>query len=509
MLFLPRYLKNMFKHVLFFYLLFFTFSSISAAPVVFQMNEQCLKAQKLIYELKFDEATKILESEALLHPDNIALPWMSESVLFLKLFISEDQVQYKNNSKLWATLISKVQKLDFNNAWYRHILSDMYIHRGLVRLRFGENVSAGSDIQSAYKFLKENRKMFPSFLADNKNYGLLACAFSSVPSKYQWLAKLIGFQGDMNTGIAEMEAYLKSDQNYKEHVYLKLETAYIYAMVQHQLNKNTPAAWKTIEPYTRNYKHNLLENYMRATIAGYHGMNDEMIAILKDKPAYHNAYPFYYMDFMLGMAKMRRMDADADVYLRVFTVKYKGKNYIKSAYRNLSWICQVRNEQNDALTYYSLCLKNGALQMEEDKQAEREATEKLVWPADLIKARLLFDGKYYEQSMKLLKGIKDNELGHIRFKLELQYRKARILHEQGRLTEAETLYREVMETGRKQPYYYAAYSALQVAIIFEEQKKTTLARAYFNKAKNDFPDNKEYANSIEQKAKAGLKRIGK
>lgn len=499
----------MFRHVLFFYLLFSVFNSVSAGAVVFQMNEQCLKAQKLIYELKFDEASKILESETLLHPDNIALPWMGESILFLKIFISEDQVQYKSNGKSWAALISKVQKSDFNNAWYRHILSDMYIHRGLIRLRFGDNISAGSDIQSAYKYLKENRKMFPSFLADNKNYGLLSCAFSSVPAKYQWLAKLIGFQGDMNTGLAEMEAYLKSDQNYKEHICLKLETAYIYAMVQHQLNKNTPAAWNAIEPYTRNYRHNLLENYMRATIAGYHGMNDEMIAILKEKPAYHNAYPFYYMDFMLGLAKMRRMDPDADVYFRIFTVKYKGKNYIKSAYRNLSWISQVKNDQNAAQTYYSLCLKNGALQMEEDKQAEREASEKLAWPPDLIKARLLFDGKYYEQAMKLLKSIKESSLGHIRFTLELHYRKARILHEQGRFAEAETLYLEVMEKGQKQPYYYAAYAALQLAIIYEEQKKTTLARLYFNKAKNDFPDNKEYANSIEQKAKAGLKRIGK
>ena len=499
----------MFKHVLFFYLLFQAVNTAFAANAVFQMNEQCLKAQKLIYELKFDEATKILESETLLHPDNIALPWMEESILFLKIFISEDQVLYKNNGKSWAALISKVQKSDFNNAWYRHILSDMHIHRGLIRLRFGENISAGSDIQSAYKYLKENRKMFPSFLADNKNYGLLSCAFSSVPSKYQWLAKLIGFQGDMNTGLAEMEAYLKSDQNYKEHICLKLETAYIYAMVQHQLNKNTPAAWSAIEPYTRNYRHNLLENYMRATIAGYHGMNDEMIAILKEKPAYHHAYPFYYMDFMLGLAKMRRMDPDADVYFRIFTVKYKGKNYIKSAYRNLSWISQVKNEQSAAQTYYSLCLKHGALQMEEDKQAEREAAEKLAWPPDLIKARLLFDGKYYEQALKLLKGIKESSLGHIRFTLELGYRKARIQHEQRHLAEAEALYLDVMEKGRKQPYYYAAYAALQVAIIYEEQKKTALARQYFNKAKNDFPDNKEYANSIEQKAKAGLKRIGK
>ncbi len=497
-------------HVLFFYVMFFLcINEAAAGKTVFVMNEHCLKAQKLIYELKFDEATPILESEAESNPDNIALPWMTESIIFLKLFISEDADLYKSSEKSWDELIRKVQKCEFNNAWYRHILSDMFIHRGLIRLKFNENFSAGSDIQGAYKYLKENRKMFPSFLADNKNYGLLSCAFSSVPSKYQWLAKLIGFQGDMKTGLEEIETYLKSDQTYKEHVCLRLEAAFIYSMIQHHLNKNSQSAWNTIEPYTRHYKTGLLENYMRATVAGYNGMNDEMIEILKAKPPHHHSYPFYYMDFMLGLAKMRRLDNDADNYFRIFTVKYKGKNYLKSAYRNLSWLCQIKNDEAGAKTYYSLCRKHGSAIIEEDKQAEREATENLSWPSDLMKARLLFDGKYYERSMKILKTIKEINLTHIRFKLELSYRKARILHETDEADQAVILYKDVMEKGKKYSYYYAAYSALQLAYIYEKKGEKDNARTYFTKAKNDFPSNKEYANSIEQKAKAGLKRLGK
>ena len=176
--------KNMCIHVLFFYIMFFNNNNFAFAATVFNVNEQCLKAQKLIFELKFDEAEKILISEAQLNKENIAVPWLNESILFLKLFISEDPELYQKSIKTWSTLISQTQKYKFNNAWHRHILSDMYIHRALIRLKFNENFSAGSDIQTAFKYLKENKKMFPYFLADNKNYGLICCAFSTVPSKY-------------------------------------------------------------------------------------------------------------------------------------------------------------------------------------------------------------------------------------------------------------------------------------------------------------------------------------
>jgi hypothetical protein len=499
----------MFKHVLFFYVLFFFSSNLVFSATVFNVNEKCLKAQKLVFELKFDEAEKILISEGQLNKENIAVPWLSESIVFLKLFISEDADLYEKSNKTWTNLIAQTQKQSFNNAWYRHILSDMYIHRALIRLKFNENLSAGSDIQTAFKYLKENKKMFPSFLADNKNYGLLCCAFSSVPSKYQWLAKIIGFQGDMQTGLKEIELYLKSDQTYKEHACLRLEAAFIYGMIQHQLNKNSAIAWTTIEPFTRNYKGHLLENYMRATIAGYNGLNDEMIEVLKSKPPYSSNYPFYYLDYLLGLAKMRRLDSDAEVYFKIFTVKYKGKNYLKSAYRNMSWLCQMKNDDKGAKTYYSLAAKKGVSVLEEDKQAEREALENILWPDDMIKARLLFDGKYYDAALKILKTIDEKKLSHIRFKLELVYRKARIQHEKGNLEEAIVLYKYTIEQGAKQVYYYAAYSALQMGFIYEKQNKLELAKIYFEKAKNDFSSNKEYANSIEQKAKAGLKRLGK
>src|SRR5690606_8299888 len=135
--------------------------------------------------------------------------------------------------------IQSVEKSKVNSAWYRLVLSDMYIHRALTKLKFGENLSAGSDVKTAFKLLKENKTQYPYFLTDNMNFGFLKCLFSSVPKKYQWLVKIAGCQGDMDEGLKEMKAYMHSGLSTNEHVYLQLETGFMYAMIQHHLNKNT------------------------------------------------------------------------------------------------------------------------------------------------------------------------------------------------------------------------------------------------------------------------------
>ncbi|MEZ4804444.1 MAG: hypothetical protein R2852_02875 [Bacteroidia bacterium] len=471
------------------------------------MNENCVKIQNLFLELRFDEAEVLLNAEQSRDAENIAHAWLEESILFYKLFISEDKSLFESSNKTWKDLIQKTEKTKFNNAWYRYILSDMYLHRALIQFKFNQHLNAGGNIQNAHKLLKDNNKKFPYFLPDNINHGFLQCMFSSVPTKYQWLTKLIGFQGDLDEGLKEIEAYMNSDLSYGEHGFIQKEAAFVYALIQHHLNQNTEKAWSTIEKQTQAYKTHILENYMRASIASYNGMNDEVVEILKLKPKHNKAYPFLYMDYMLGVAKMRRLDSDADVYFKIFTVKYEGGNYLKAAYRNLAWMSIIKGNEIEAKVYYDLCLKSGIAEIEDDKQAFKEAQEKLIWPRDLLKARLLFDGEYYKKALQALNKVKYGDLNTMRYKLELNYRKARIYHESGEADKAIPFYMQTCENGKTQSYYYSAYSALQLGLIYENKKDYTNAAKYYKLAKSGYPNNTEYVSSIEQKAKAGLKRI--
>ncbi|MES2616261.1 MAG: hypothetical protein V4613_00170 [Bacteroidota bacterium] len=495
------------KNVIIGVLFFMHFLKIQASPY-FKMNDNCLKAQTAIYELRISDASKILTAEQIANPENTAVIWLQEYALFITLFISENETDYNNRTKEWESYINQLEKRSFNDPWYRFILSDMYLHRGAVKLKMNALFSAGSDIKTANHLLKENHKLYPAFLPDNKNKGLIQVLSSSIPKSYAWLGSWMGFESNLNEGIQQIELYLKSPLNTGEHKWLKIETGFIYALLQHHYLKKTDAAWKTIEQYTADYNTNVLINYMRATIASYAGKNDLLIDILSQRPHVKESLPFYYMDYMLGVAKLKKQEKDADYYLKIYTVKFKGKNYIKSAYRYLAWYNIINGDINTANTYYSLCTKNGKNFQEEDKQAEKEALDPLRWAAPLLKCRLLFDGHYYKESLELLNTINEEGLGHLKFKLELNYRKARVYQETGNYVMALLQFSKTINLGKSETYYYAAYSSLQTGEIYELLNNKEQAKYYFEKAKNDFPNNQEYRNSIEQKAKSGLHRLG-
>lgn len=49
------------------------------------------------------------------------------------------------------------------------------------------------------------------------------------------------------------------------------------------------------------------------------GRNDLAISYLTNRPSGPRYLPFYYLDFMLGSAKLHRLDRDANIYLEVYT----------------------------------------------------------------------------------------------------------------------------------------------------------------------------------------------
>jgi hypothetical protein len=55
------------------------------------------------------------------------------------------------------------------------------------------------------------------------------------------------------------------------------------------------------------------------------GRNDVAINILMKRPGGSNYFPFHYLNFMLGMAKLHRLDPDADLYLKSYLRQFKGR----------------------------------------------------------------------------------------------------------------------------------------------------------------------------------------
>jgi predicted negative regulator of RcsB-dependent stress response len=68
-------------------------------------------------------------------------------------------------------------------------------------------------------------------------------------------------------------------------------------------------------------------------------------------------------------------------------------------------------------------------------------------------------------------------------------------------------YTKTIDLGKQETTYFAARAALQLAVVYEDKKNYKMAATYF--AQSMKMKNKEYKNSIDMRAKAGLQRVSK
>jgi len=449
----------------------------------------------------------MMNTEKKLNPDN-QVPFIIENYIdFLKVMIGEEEKDFVHLKSNRDQRLQKIAASGKDSPWYLYSQSLIYLQSGVARIKFGEYVNASLDINRAYRLLLENKKIFPDFVMNKAGLGILHSLIGTVPAKYRWAVRSLQFEGTIPEGNSEIkEAYLEvaSDPQLS---YLLPETAFLLSFVTLNLSADIPAALSMADKFKSSAISPLINEsplliYVLANIYSRAGENDRTIKLLSDCPVTSDRYPFYYLNYMLGVAKLNRLDADACYPLLNFLGNFKGKNYIRSAYMHLSWYYLVENDPKQYSTYIERIKLRGNDQVDNDREALSFANKNIKPDLSLLKARLLFDGGYYERARHELDGFKsaDEKAG-----IEYTYRLSRIYHNWGKTTEAIPFYMETINKGEKLPYYFAANSSLQLGKIYEQNRDFNRARLYYSKVLDmDFD---EYQFSISNKAQAGLNRI--
>jgi tetratricopeptide (TPR) repeat protein len=250
----------------------------------------------------------------------------------------------------------------------------------------------------------------------------------------------------------------------------------------------------------------LLKTYLQALVCSKNGHNDEAISILNNRPAGPEYQSFPYLEFLLGSAKLNKLDYSSGQNFGRFLQLNKGANYIKDANLHLGWVSLLKGDTGAYTAFMNKVKSAGYTYQEKDKQALNEAGESMP-NKELLKARLLFDGGYYNKALEELKDSKGDSFASARDKTEYYYRLGRINDELGKDDIALTSYQNAINTGKNLKYYFAANSALQIGKIYEKKANFLKAKAFFNVAIQ--MKNHDYESSIETQAKAGIKRIDK
>ncbi len=474
----------------------------------YDFNENCEKAYSAITSLKFEEGKRIIEKEKTVHPKNNIPYFLENYIYFLTVFIGEEEQDFEKYDDLKDNILDRLKDGDQNSPYYRYCLAQVNLQWSVARAKFKEYTTAALEINKAYRLLVDNQKEFPDFLPNLINLGLMHTLIGTVPENYNWVKKLVGVEGTIDQGVNEILKVLNASINQKEYHHYKAECLFYLSFIQINLTANRQKALDNLKLIENDSIgiNNPLAIYAISRIYSDNGLNDKAIDLLLSRPMGDEYFPFYYLDYLTGIAKLSRLDSDAYKYLFKFVINFKGLNYIKDSYQKIAWYYLVNDNPEKYLEFISKVLQYGNSIVDADIQAEREASNKIVPNVYLLKARLLFDGGYYEKALAAITSSKTTGfLKNSKDTLEFSYRIGRIYHEWGKTETAIPFYLKTIENGSESQYYFAANAALQLGMIFEQKADYKKSAEYYELAQS--MKNKEYRNSINQKAKAGLNRI--
>ncbi len=472
----------------------------------FTFSTTARQAYGMAASLRFDESLMLIEEVRRRDPDNLIILQIENYIDVLRIIINEDQKEFE---RLWPRRQKRLQKLESGNPsspYYLYLQADIRLQWAVARLKFDEYLGAFTDVRKAYHLLERNQATFPDFMPNLKNLALLHAMVGTIPDNYQWGAKLLtGVEGSVSQGQRELERVLRY-ANQNEFVY-EAETRIFYAYLLLHLRNQPQEAWEVIDHPVIRARSNPIHCFVKANIAMRSERNDVAISLLAARPAGQTYFPFVYLDFMLGLTKLRRLDDDADVPIRRFLTNYHGRNFIKEAYQKLAWYELIQGRPGGYQKNMHLCATQGEAISESDQNALLEAQSEELPELSLIKARLLFDGGYYPEAYAVLQNRGDAYFAYPSQRLEYYYRLGRILHGMGRAEAAIQHYQLTIEQGRDQPYFFACNAALQIGLLFEQVNEYAKAQQYFETCLQIKP--KEYRTGLHQAAKAGLSRLPK
>ena len=491
-------------------ILLLNLSAVRASDADYSMNRDCLKAYGLILQLKLDEAHNLLADAEESNPANNIIPYLKNYSDFLKIIISEDEALFESLSPLIKERDDQLESGTENSPWHLYCQAQGNLQWAFARIKFGDYTSAALNLNRSYRQLKANKEKFPDFSLNNAALGLLHMLIGSVPENYRWIMSTFSFQGTVEQGVVEIKQLIENPVILARYPFLKSESLFLLTFIPSNFSASADNS---------NLLQSLIEDpknidliakspllvYAASSYYLHNAMNDKALSLLNNYPKGDAYYPFHFLDYLTGKAKLNKLDDGARIHFLRFVVNFRGKNNIKSAYLHLAWIGLLNNNAEEYNKYTTRVKLMGSEELENDQQALTEAN--LNKPPDifLLKARLLFDGGYYTEALAELGNFNKDKSGSPREMLEFTYRLARIYDKSGNTKKAVEYYMQTLEKGADYPYYFAANSALQLGNIYEASGNTDKARYYYKKCLNLNYD--EYRSGISQKAKAGLSAL--
>lgn len=476
-------------------ILFFVF--LSGAKASYDLNDRCQQAWMLIMDFEFEKASQLLNQEISENPENYFAYYLDQTADAYRLFINGTKNDYEIFLEEYDRKRSIMDDHDEESPYYLACSSEMKIQLGLFNILEGEEFSGLKKMYSAYKDVYRNLERFPGFEPSVKLDGFFDVAIGNLPPFVKWAVSFFGVKADIEGGF---EKLFDNYEKQKDKRGLNAEAA-LFMIFTAKINKTPERVYSFTHILDSSITNTFVHQYFRANIAYRTARNSEALEILSYMDKDKNQYTQLISDYLLGKVLMRKLDRQADFYLKRYLKNHKKLEYFREINYQLALYYLLNDEETKYEKHKILTIEKGMELQERDREALYDAKINEPPLKELIKAQLLFSGGYFEECQQYFNQIEFEHIKHPVQKLNYILLKAKIAENAEDKEEAIKAYQRVIELGENEEYSNASEAAMYLGYIHKNKGQISKADFYFKKSLKLYKS--EYYEYIEDKARKG------
>ena len=470
------------------------FSLSNKVHANYDVNENCKNAWMLLMDLKIDEAKELLAEEIFINPKNYYAYYLDQTCDAYKLLINSNEEEYEAFIENYYIKRELMDDKDEESPYYLACYSEMELQIGIFNIINGSNLSGLRKAFSAYKNVYQNLDEFPAFRPSLKMDGFFNVAISNLPPFVKWAASFFGISSDLDYGFNILYDNYESQKHIRG---INAESA-LYIILSAKLNKTPELVYDFSKSLDSCIAKTFLHSYFRANIAYRIEKNEEALRTLEQIDISEHLFGENIYSYMMGKVLLRKLDSNANYYISKYLQGLKKKEYLKEMTYKLALYYLIKNDSLEYIKNCKIVRDEGRDIQERDREALYDANLDYFPDINLVKARLLLNGGYFDEFIIPINNYEKNNSGLLAYQLEYRLLKGRYEASNNNSESAISEFKKVIELGEDADYYFACEAALRLGNIYEEIGKYDLAREYYEQSIKLYKS--DYYEYIEDKA---------
>ncbi len=172
------------------------------------VHSATLRGIHRLYNLEVDEAMTVFDSVASRAPEDPRGPFFQCLVHYYLYGLNRDEKQldtFLDKSEQVIEICERLLDRNDKDARVKFFLGGIYGYRGLAYQASGSILKAANNGRKGYFLLEEAVRQDPSLYDAQMGFGLFRYLVAKVPRSMSWVLTILGFEGDVDGGLAMLK----------------------------------------------------------------------------------------------------------------------------------------------------------------------------------------------------------------------------------------------------------------------------------------------------------------